>query len=184
MQIIDITMELSERTPVYQTDPRPSLSPHATVQKDGYAVTRLQMGSHSGTHLDAPSHMLEDGRSVVDIPLELLIGKCFVADVADFRVPQTAKRVLFKGNTGREDTLNVRQAKALLAAGVRLLGTDGMSIGDDEVHRMLLEAQCVILESLELSKAEPGVYTLCALPLKVDCDGAPLRACLMSARRG
>lgn len=183
MQIIDITMELSERTPVYQTDPRTSMAPHATIEKDGYAVTRLSMGSHSGTHLDAPRHMLPGGKTAVDVPLEFLIGKCYVADVDDFKIPQSVKRILIKGNTGRDNTLNVRQAEALLNAGVRVLGTDGMSIGDDDVHRLLLESDCIILECLELSRVEPGVYVLCALPLKVDCDGAPLRACLMPARR-
>lgn len=184
MQFIDITMELSASTPVYQTDPRISLTPHATVEQDGYAVTAMSMGSHSGTHLDAPRHLDPEGRSVVDIPLDILVGKCFVVDINDFRVPSNVKRLLIRGRSASEDTLNLRQAQALLDAGVELIGTDGISVGDPDVHALLLGSDCVVLECLDLSRAEAGTYyVLCALPLKVDCDGSPIRACLMANSR-
>ncbi|MBD5559095.1 MAG: cyclase family protein [Clostridia bacterium] len=177
--IIDITMELSERTPVYASDPHVQLRNHTTLEEDGYAVSSMAMGSHSGTHVDAPCHMVPGGGSVVDIPLDTLVGKCLVVDVREMRIPRTTKRVLIKGNTGRDCTLNVRQAEALLKMGVELIGTDGLSIGDDEVHKILLEAQCAVLECLDLGRANPGGYFLCAMPLKVDLDGAPVRACLL-----
>ncbi len=67
----------------------------------------------------------------------------------------------------------------LVDAGVKVVGTDNLSIGNDVVHNTLLKEGCIILESLNLDGVEPGVYTLCALPLKIACDGAPLRACLI-----
>lgn len=164
---------------MYQNDPRVHLEQVAFVEQDGYAVTKLSMGSHSGTHVDAQSHYHPGGQTAAEIPLSVLVGRCYVVDIEDFRVPHNAKRVLIKGNSDKEDTLNMRQAEALLNAGVRVIGTDGISIGSDDVHRLLLEQQCAVLEMLDLSRAAPGPYTLCALPLKVACDGAPVRACLI-----
>ena len=181
MQIIDITTELSARTPVFQSDPHVHIKGHATIAADGYAVSSLAMGSHSGTHMDAPCHMIEGGKTAVDAPLNMLIGPCLVVDTDDFRIPPRTKRLLIRDLAAGEETLNVRQAEALLEAGVRLVGTDSFSIGDDTVHRLLLEAECLILECLDLKHADPGRYILCALPLKVACDGAPVRACLMPA---
>lgn len=179
MHIIDITVELSDHVVTYKSDPKVKLERHATIAKDGYALTRLSMGSHSGTHLDAQCHVVEGGQNAAQMPLNMLVGKCYVVDAEDFKVPIGAKRVLVKGNIDRECTLNAPQAQALMDAGVRVMGTDGLSIGDDEVHRMLLEEGCAVLELLELSRAKAGPYFLCALPLKIACDGAPVRACLI-----
>ena len=179
MQIIDITHELTEGIKTYQSDPRVTMENVASIDSDGYSVTRLSMGSHSGTHVDAQSHYCENGQTAAEIPLNVLVGRCYVVDVEDFRVPANAKRVLVKGVGDGDSTLNMRQAEALLNSGVRVIGTDGMSIGNDDVHRRLLEQQCVVLEMLDLSRAAVGMYTLCALPLKIATDGAPMRACLI-----
>lgn len=179
MQIIDITAELSSRTKTYKNDPKVRLEEAATIDSDGYALTKLTLGSHSGTHVDAQAHYEQDGQTVAEMPLNVFIGRCYVVDADDIKVPKNARRILIRGNTGREATLNCRQAQALVDAGVRLVGTDGLSIGNDEVHKILLREQCAVLELLDLSKAAPGMYTLCALPLKIAADGAPVRACLL-----
>lgn len=179
MRIIDITAELNEQTKTYEGDPKVRLEQAATIDSDGYALTKLSMGSHSGTHLDAPSHYIEGGQTAADIPLSVLIGECRVVESADQQFSSNAERVLIKGSADREAALDTRQAQALIDAGVRLIGTDGMSVGDDEVHRILLSAQCAVLEHLDLSKAAPGTYILCALPLKIAADGTPVRACLI-----
>lgn len=184
MHIIDITAELNDRTKTYNTDPKVHLEQHASIATDGYALTRLELGSHSGTHVDAQSHVIEGGETAKDISLNVLLGKCYVVDVEDFKVPRNAKRVLMKGNTMRDSTLNLAQAEQLIKAGVRLMGTDGMSIGSDEVHYRLLEEGCVVLEMLDLSKAQPGPYFLCALPLRIAADGAPARVCLIDQYTG
>lgn len=184
MRIIDITAELNEDIRTYQDDPRVRIEPHATIRDKGYSCTRIHLGSHSGTHVDAPSHFLEDGATVTDLPLNVLIGQCYVVDVENFKIEPQARRILVKGCSDREHTINVRQAQALLDAGIRLLGTDSLSIGNDEVHRLLLSNDCIILEVLELGGVRPGKYTLCALPMKIDCDGAPVRACLLEQRTG
>lgn len=179
MQIIDITMELSERVPIFASDPRVHLKKHATLAEDGYAVTHIEMGSHSGTHMDAPCHLLPGGKTVVEASLNKMIGPCRVVDTEDFQVPRNTRRLLIRDRSGREETINLRQAEALIDAGVQLVGTDRLSIGNEDVHRLLLASECIIIESLDLTEVEPGSYILCALPLKVNCDGAPVRACLM-----
>lgn len=183
MRVIDITMELNDRVAVYKSDPHVHLDPYASVEENGYAVTEIVMGSHSGTHVDAPSHILADGHTVLDIPLDLMIGKCYVTYLEDVdTIPKDTRRLLCKGAKDPSETITYEQGEDLVRAGVRLFGTDGMSIGGDDVHRLLLENGCVILENLVLSEVDPGVYVLCALPLKIAADGAPVRACLLPKR--
>lgn len=182
MRVIDITMELNDRVAVYKSDPHVHIDPYTSVEENGYAVTEIVMGSHSGTHLDAPSHILARGRTVVDIPLDLLIGNCHVTDMDDFQYPKDTRRLLCKGSKDPSETLTYEQSEQLVRSGVRVFGTDGMSIGGDDVHRLLLENSCVILENLALGHVEPGSYVLCALPLKIAADGAPVRACLLPKR--
>ncbi len=137
------------------------------------------MGSHSGTHIDAPSHVREGGKNVSEIPLSALVGQCVVAPADHLKIPAGIKMVLIKSTDGKEARINEAQARKLVDAGVGLVGTDALSIGSDEVHTILLSEGCPVLESLDLRKAEPGLYMLCALPLKIKADGAPVRACLI-----
>ena len=179
MKVIDITLELNDQVKIYEGDPRVRVEQFYTVENNGFAITKLSMGSHSGTHIDAPSHVLPGGKHVSEIPLSALVGECVVVGKSNMKIPTDIKKVLVKGTPEKEARISEKQAQALVDAGVRLVGTDSLSIGSDKVHDILLREGCLILESLDLRKAEPGLYMLCALPLKVACDGAPLRACLI-----
>ena len=77
--------------------------------------------------------------------------------------------------------IDLAQAQRLIDLKVRLIGTEKLSIGSDQVHRYLLGNECVILEALDLSAAPEGEYILSALPLKIEADGCPVRAVLMVA---
>lgn len=81
MQFIDLSQPLRDRMPAYPGDPDISIRPALTVAADGVAVARLDFGSHSGTHLDAPAHVILGGRTVDLLPLELLIGSATVLRV-------------------------------------------------------------------------------------------------------
>ncbi len=179
IKIIDITRKLDANTAIYEGDPQVSIEQFYTVENNGFAITKISLGSHSGTHIDAPSHVLSGGRHVADIPLSGLIGECAVITKEAPKVPSGIKKVLIKSSDGISGKLNESQAQKLVDAGVRLIGTDSLSIGSDSVHDILLNEECLILESLDLSKAEAGIYMLYALPLKIDADGSPLRACLI-----
>ena len=179
IKIIDITHELNSETKVYEGDPHVRLEQFFTVDNYGYAVTKLTMGSHSGTHIDAPAHVVIGGKTTKEVPLSTLIGEAVLVNEKDFRLPRGTKRVILKGTEDAEGRLTEKSARSLADAGVRLIGTDAQSIGNDAVHKILLSEGIVVLESLKLDKAEPGNYILCALPLKIDTDGSPIRACLL-----
>ncbi len=172
---------------------------------DAANVSKISMGSHTGTHMDAPLHFLREGKGLDEMPLDAAMGRTRVIAVND---PETVKpshlrehdirsgeRILFKTqNSARswpsrtfiEDFVYVSQeaARYLAARGVRAVGIDYISVGGFrkdgvETHRALLEAGIWVIEGLDLSEVEPGEYELVCLPIKVErSDGAPARAIL------
>lgn len=137
------------------------------------------MGSHSGSHIDAPSHVFAGGKNVDEIPLSRLVGKCVLTFKNGLKGFPKVKRIIIKGKDEQDGRIDEDEARQIINSGVRLIGTNSLSIGSDEVHDILLGEGCVVLEYLNLTRAEPGEYFLCALPLKIAADGSPLRACLI-----
>ena len=174
MRVIDITAPLNETIKVYQGDPRFSKKPICERELQGYELHHISMGTHTGTHVDAPRHFFAEGATVDQIPLTRFYGKCAV--ISRFEEIVGYKRVLLKGTI---NVLTELQAQILVDAGIRLVGTERLSIGSDKVHKILLSNDCLILECLELDNVRLGEYTLCAPPLKMETDGAPLRAFLI-----
>jgi arylformamidase len=174
-------------------------------QGDAANVSKISMGSHTGTHMDAPLHFVRDGRGLDEMPLDAAMGRARVIEVLD---PESIKpsdlrpheirggeRILFKTrNSARswpsraflEDLVYVSQeaARYLAARGVLTVGIDYLSVGGFrkdgvETHRALLEAGIWVIEGLDLSEVEPGEYELICLPIKVErSDSAPARAIL------
>ncbi|MRR34611.1 cyclase family protein [bacterium] len=210
MRIYDISVPLGEGLPAYPGDPRVLVEPVLTLDRgDGANVCRITLAGHSGTHVDAPSHMLANGATLDSVPLSLLMGRALVADLRGAReigprelagLPlQGEERLLLKTDNSllwglpgfRADyvSLNAAGAEFLLQAGIRLVGIDYLSIesfqGDGSVHRKLLGAGVVILEGLDLSAIEGGIYELICLPLRIPgADGAPARAVLRTLTGG
>jgi len=174
-----------------------------TIARDGANVSKLSLSTHAGTHVDAPYHYLESGRGVDEMDLGALVGRCQVISVRDSELVDgqitaaaVADRlreecVLLKTRNSQHPgafardavSLALDAARLLAERGVRLVGTDGMSIeryrGDGSVHRALLARDVVIVETLDLSQVEPGFYDLICLPMKVvGADGAPARVVL------
>jgi len=176
MRVIDITITLDENVKIYEGDPRFEKKQLTFIEEHGYAISHLSMGTHTGTHVDAPSHFIEDGKSLGDISLRRFVGRCIVVDQFDPQKIHGYSRVIIKGRY----KLSAEQARQLVEMGVRLVGTDRLSVGGDEVHKVLLGAGCVLLESLKLDEVECREYVLNALPLKIDADGSPIRACLIA----
>ena len=175
LKIWDITRELNEESAIYEGDPRFSIVPLRTIEDDGYKICKMSMGTHAGTHLDAPDHYIDGGKRVCDISLRQVVGECVVLEsIADY--DGAASRVLIKGEDSR---LDAQQAEYLVERHVTLVGTEALSIGKDSAHRILLGSGCVLLETLDLSKVAPGRYFLSAAPLKIEADGSPVRAFLM-----
>src|SRR3989344_2995889 len=82
MPYVDLTMELSERTPAYPGDPKPEISRLATIAENGWNERRLSFNTHCATHIDAPFHMLPEGKKLEEFPLERFFGRARGVDVS------------------------------------------------------------------------------------------------------
>ncbi len=177
MRVIDITHKLDENVIIYEGDPRFSCETWRSVKDDGYMLSKMRMGTHTGTHVDAPCHFIDGGKTIAEVPLKRFVGKCIVTDDVDSIQPDCSRVIITaKSNGGK---LTIQQAQKLLDSKVRLVGTGELSIGNDDVHKLLLANECVILEALNLQDAKVGSYILSAAPLKINADGSPIRACLI-----
>lgn len=209
MKIFDISLTISPDLPVWPGDPSIKLEQVESMDEGAQAnVSRLSMGVHVGTHVDAPHHFMNDGRTIEQLPLEVLTGACYVAQLPDgieaitaeglddISLPADATRILFgtsnsrfwsRGGTGfQEDFVAVTEdgANWLVEHGVQLVGVDYLSVAQysdpGPTHRTLLGAGVVVLEGLDLSAVPRGFYDLYCLPLKLlGSDGAPVRAILI-----
>ncbi len=208
MKIYDITVPITDTMPVWPDDPPVRLELTKSIrQGDVCNLTSLTMCVHSGTHIDAPLHFIDQGRAVDAIPLELLNGPCRVIEtdasptiekghVENFDL-KGCERILFKtGNSEfwkndvtsfKEDfvALGLSAAEYLAGKGVVLVGIDYLSIESfhaadgNPVHKTLLKNNIVILEGLDLSAVPAGEYELMCLPMKLaGVEGAPVRALL------
>ncbi len=196
MKIYDISKEIFS-APVYPGDPAPSVETLLSKKKpypDSCQLSRLTIGSHNGTHLDAPRHFNKNGLDVSEVDLYRCVGSCKVVEgkrkisakqIEDYLKDGT-KRLLIKG---AETIISRECARAAVKNGLYCLGVEGMSVGlpDDEwgVHQELLNSNVIILESLYLKEVKAGNYFLAAQPLKMsNLDGSPIRAILLDKMGG
>lgn len=209
MKIYDISIPISPELPVWPGDPAVILEQVSSMDAGAHDnVSRLGCSVHTGTHVDAPHHFLNDHRTVDKLSLDVLIGPVQVIQIPEdvglitagvleqAAVPSGTLRLLLKTRNSRlwerspaefaQDFVGVSEdgAEWLVKSGVKLIGIDYLSIAPFKQslpsHRMLLKPGIVILEGVDLSKITPGIYTLYCLPLKlVGSDGAPARAILI-----
>ena len=207
MELFDISVPLRPGMVVYPGDtPFRSQRLRAIARGDAYNLTRLQLGAHAGTHVDAPLHFIDGGADVTRLPLTALIGPAHVVDatgisadidtatLARLDIPPEAHRLLFKTPNShlwefsefsdRFFGIAVDAARVLASRGVELVGIDYLSLAPASdpapAHIALLEAGVVILEGVDLRAVEPGPYQLICLPLSIEgCEGAPARAVLL-----
>jgi arylformamidase len=197
MEIIDISVPIRTGMVVYPGDPEVRLERVSSIADGATAnISKLDLGVHSGTHVDAPVHFIEGAAGADALPLDVLCGPCEVVAVGALDesvldvVAEGVERVLFKTSNSELwardsfsetfERLNGAAARGLVERGVRLVGVDYLSVGDDEVHHALLGAGVVPVEGLDLRGVEPGQYELECLPLRlVGSDGAPARAILI-----
>jgi kynurenine formamidase len=188
--------------PVYPGDPPVEFRTHNTLSSDGYRVTDVRLGTHAGTHLDAPAHFLETGATVDSLPLAALVGPARVVDLSD--VPPggvigrerlgavvAGERLLLRTDWSRRfgepgyyeefPSLAENTVRELSTMRVALLGLETPSLcadhaADAAAHRELLSAGVVIVEGLAGLAMLPERVWLIALPLRLDgLDGSPCR---------
>ena len=208
MKLHDVSILISEDMPIWPNDPGISMDlTHSIARGDNANVTRLNMGVHTGTHIDAPFHFEPNEATIDQLSLDVLIGPCRI-----FEIPETSQaigpsdlekldfdnhiRVLFKTRNSKlwkngervfkKDFVHMASegAKFLIDRSIKLVGIDYLSIEnygslDHPTHHLLLRNNVVILEGLDLSGVSPGDYELIALPLKLKgADGSPARVVL------
>jgi arylformamidase len=222
-KIIDITTPISPFTRVFPGDPKPAIQRICTLEKEGCALSSLSFGSHTGTHVDAPSHVLSNGLPVDKLELESLMGMALILDFSSLEGAITAN-ILEKAfhNTGVSENISIlllrtedssRKQKGsegisyqneesgkeefasyldesaaawIVEKRFKTIGIDSFSVDSFHsetlpAHHILLSGNVNIVECLELSSVEVGVYFFLCLPLKIEgCDGAPARALLIS----
>lgn len=199
----DVTRPLNGSVVVYPGDHVPKI-----VQEDRgrYLLSSLHLSTHSGTHIDAPSHYIPGAASIDIIPPEKMTGECRVIEIAG-RDPEISARNLepalkdtkkillktwFSGEEAfREDYpgLSPDAADAIVRAGIECVGIDSPSIepysGDGSVHRTLLSRGVVIIELLSLEAVREGHYWMVALPMRLEgLDGSPCRVLLRDVDSG
>ena len=211
MTIYDISLTISPNLPIWPDDPPLELVQFESMDKGGHNnITKMSSCVHIGTHVDAPHHFLNDGRTVEQLPLDVLTGPCYVAQLPDgieaitaevldrTEITSEMKRVLFgtrnshlwarDESTFQTDFVAITEDGAdwLVERGVQLVGVDYLSVapyGDSiPTHTVLLRARVVLVEGLNLSNVMRGFYDLYCLPLKIaGSDGAPARAILVQS---
>jgi arylformamidase len=205
--IYDISVPIVDGGVIYPGNPEIRITPQQEVAKGGSSnVSSLAFGSHTGTHVDAQKHFFDDGTTVDQLPLDVLMGPAVLVTMddsvmavgeAELRQHEIKghTRVLIKTrNSGfirgpdfvRDYTYLAPDGAAyLVSLGVKLVGIDYFSIeqfhsGHHRTHRTLLERGIIIVEGLDLSTPPSGPYELRVLPLRLaGLDGAPARAVLV-----
>ncbi|MFB5089735.1 cyclase family protein [Psychrobacillus sp. PGGUH221] len=205
MKMYDVTGAIYEGMTVYKN--KPEKQPKVNQVTDGYVTeTRLEFDVHTGTHIDAPLHMVVDGDTFETIPLDNLVGQCKVFDLKEVenRVSkadlerldiQKGDFVLLKTKNSFEETFNFDfiylaqdGAEYLSEFGVRGVGIDSLGIERSQeghpTHKTLFANDIIIIEGLRLKEIEQGEYFMVAAPLKlVGTDASPARVLLFEGLR-
>ncbi len=208
MRTYDITLTITPEMIVWPGDPPVNMQRLSSIDAgDNANVTQISMSCHTGTHVDAPDHFLNNGKTVESLSLDLMVGRAYVLHLPnvnlitasilmDADIPPRTRRLLFKtrnseywasGNREFQTDfvgLSIDAAELLVDRNVKLVGIDYLSIAPYKqgkpVHTILLDAGMVVIEGLDLSKVSQGRYTLHCLPLKLGgAEGAPTRAILV-----
>lgn len=205
MHFVDLTHPLRNGLPSFPGDPTIDVRPHLTIAQNRCNVSRVTMGSHQGTHLDAMRHFVPEGRTIDEMPLEWFCGPARLLRIPkapheEITVDDFARhekhltpgaRILFSTGWEREfgtprffedfPSMTQEAARYLASRRLRLLGMDTPTPGRDyyEIHHTLLapEVEMVIVESLANLDRLPETFTFIGFPLKfAGGDGSPIRA--------
>ena len=196
MKIYDISQELFSCV-VFPGDPAPQREVLSSMAEGAlYNLTALSLCAHNGTHVDAPYHFIQDGKTVEELPLAKTVGWAYVTQESGTLNREDAERILAKAKEahhesykriliGGKATVSEEAASVFAEAGIDLIGNESQTVGPEnapmQVHLTLLGAEVVLLEGIRLGGVPEGVYLLSAAPISLaGSDGAPCRAILIT----
>lgn len=196
--IIDLSHRLTEDMPVYPGDPKLQISADASLNKEGYAGHSVMMGTHAGTHIDAPAHMIEGAKTLDKFPIDRFVGRGRYVLAKDniFKLEDIQNADIQEGDIVLFNTemsyrfydqeyfkeypaMSEDIAHYLVERKIKMVGVDTCSIDnrpDFPVHKILLSADIPIIENLTNVEQLSGLgSTIIALPIRLDLDAAPAR---------
>jgi arylformamidase len=208
MKIIDISLRLNKDTVIYPKNPPLIISTYQSMPENATQLSLVSIGSHTGTHIDAPAHAIQGARTIDDIPLETFFGPCRIFDFSLMTEAGGAvtKEMLLVKNIQKNERILLKTfnsirgfklfyndyvyldgdaADYLASLGVMLVAIDALSIKqrgstDHRPHLSLLSKNIPIIEGINLADVSEGIYTFMCLPLAfTGIDGSPVRAVLM-----
>ena len=202
MTIIDISVPIKNAMTVYRGNPLVRIRPAMTLRRDGVNLSELCLGSHTGTHVDAPSHFIAGGKTIDQVSMDHFTGPAWVADLrrvrraitADelrrARIPKGTKRVLLRTRNSRSwhpprpfrmdfvylaaDGADWMVERGMTLVGIDYLSIEGYGVAGAPTHKRLLGAGIPILEGLDLFKVAAGRWQLAAFPLRISGGDAGL----------
>ena len=194
MKIIDISQEILSCN-VYPGDPKPEANKIISMD-DGevYNLSAFSMCAHNGTHVDAPLHFINNGKSIDKMSLDHFVGTCYVVHHEGYVSAEDAKIILKKASDAGaaeriliagKATITADAAHVFAEADIKLIGNEGQTVGPEEapmeVHLIFLKKEVVLLEGIVLTDVSEGTYFLNAAPLNIaGFEGAPCRAYLIA----
>ena len=208
---IDISLTLKSNMVHWPTDHPFSIERVRDMDEgDTVNLSKITLGAHSGTHVDAPVHFIKGAKGVDQISIDSLIGPARIIEITDaatikekelaghgikkgerilLRTRNSISKILYNDAFAEDFVYMEKDAvEFLVTRGIKTLGVDYLSVGGykkdgPDVHRMLLGAGILIIEGLDLTEALPGSYYMICLPMKIlDSDGAPARAIVKRAK--
>lgn len=202
-EIYDITLNIEPGMISFPGDTIPEFNKIKKIEDDNYNLSNMMVSVHVGTHVDAPSHFIKNGKTIEEIPPQRFVGDVRVIEIKDNKeirkeelesIELNSKKILFKTQNSEfisdndfHDNfvyLNYEAAEYLIDLGVDFIGIDYLTIEnidttDFTVHKLLLNNDVIILEGIDLKEVEPGNYKLIAPPLKLTgAEASPVRALL------
>jgi arylformamidase len=206
MNIIDLTHTISPGMPVYPGDDPPVFTNRAAINEDGFVEKSITLGSHTGTHIDAPAHIIPYAPTLDRMPIDRFVGQGSVIDLTEMKNPEidtallkpyehlfkNSEFVLLHTGWGRfwgQDRyfrdypiLSIESALWVRSFGLKGIGVDAISVDELEaadlpIHKILLERMLIIENLTNLDKLPKTGFTFSCFPLKLEnADASPVRA--------
>lgn len=194
--IVNLSVPINEDTPVYPGDPKTIIKPAGILEKHGYQDHFVSVGTHVGTHVDAPAHMIAGGKKLDQIKVERFVGNgVYIKTGKDITLEKVKAAGIKKGDivlldTGMSDFYHQEEyynnypaipenaANYFVERKIKMVGVDMCSVDHEPfpVHKILLKNEVLIIENLtNLSQLGGKNFKVYALPINLEIDGAPAR---------